>query len=127
MAAYAASKAALTAADRALTRELRAAGITINMLLATKAAEWHYNGFETLAEVPADDYDGTSALVHHYRNAVYSRAAALVLDRLRGYTTTRKGAEDVEARDQRADDLLAESHRAVRAILGQPGTVVELI
>ena len=29
MAAYAASKAALTAADRALTRELRAAGITV--------------------------------------------------------------------------------------------------
>lgn len=81
----------------------------------------------TLAEVPAEQIGGESALVHHYRRAVYCLARANIIERLRDYDTTAKGDDRAEDLDQTVTDLRRDARFAVRAILGITHTTVELI
>jgi len=84
-------------------------------------------GHERLADVPADQIQGESELLHLYRRAIYCSAGAELAERYRDYSATGDGAERAEALTQTPDDYRRDARWAIRSILGRVHTTVELI
>jgi len=112
--------------DQAL-RALQSAILSTNRALAGWKAEQAAAGHATLADVPADAYGEQTELELHYKAAVHATAKALLMDARRQTDTTADGHDRADALEHSADDYRAESTRALRAMLGQTGTTVELI
>jgi len=77
--------------------------------------------------VPASSLNGTSALVQRYLRAVRCLAAANLVERFRSFDTTNDGHLYADRLDATIDDLRRDARWAVRDILGQRRTTVELI
>lgn len=84
-------------------------------------------GHATLADVPASSLNGISALVQRYLRAVRCLAAANLVERFRSFDTTNDGHLYADRLDATIDDLRRDARWAVRDILGQRRTTVELI
>lgn len=84
-------------------------------------------GHASLAAVPAEEMDGQSRLVLLWRRAVYSFAAADLLETHRDLTVSDMGSQRATLHGESADDHKRNATRAIRALLGQSGTAVELI
>ncbi|WP_313128948.1 head completion/stabilization protein [Stutzerimonas nitrititolerans] len=84
-------------------------------------------GHEHLADVPADQIQGESELLHLYRRAIYCSAGAELAERYRDYSATGDGAERAEALTPTADEYRRDARWAIRSILGRVHTTVELI
>lgn len=104
-----------------------AAMISVNRELRTLKLRYMAEGADTLAEVPADQINNESELVHTYRRAIYSEASAEVAERYRNYSATEAGAAKGEAEDQTADDYRRDKRFAIRDLLGISRTTVELL
>jgi hypothetical protein len=104
-----------------------AAIISVNRELRTLKLRYMAQGAETLADVPADQIQDESELVHIYRRAIYSTASAEVFERYRTYSATNSGAAKGEEEEQSADDYRRDARFAIRDLLGISRTTVELL
>ena len=104
---------------------IEAIATTNQALLAWRFAT--ADGVASLAEIEADEIDGTSTLVHRYQRAVGCLTKALLLERLRDYDATGKGDRKAEALTDPIDDCRRDHLNAIADITGAPRTTVELI
>lgn len=104
-----------------------AAMISVNRELRTLKLRYMAEGADTLADVPADQINNESELVHTYRRAIYSEASAEVAERYRTYSATEAGAAKGEAEELSADDYRRDKRFAIRDLLGISRTTVELL
>lgn len=84
-------------------------------------------GHASLAAIPAEQMGGESRFVLLWRRAVYSLAAADLLETHRDLTVSEMGSQRATLHGESADDHKRNATRALRALLGQSGTAVELI
>lgn len=85
------------------------------------------NGYATLADVPAEEIDEQSILVHRYRRAVGCLAKALLLERLRDFDSTGKGDKKAEGLTDPIDDHRRDHLNALADITGRSRCTIELI
>lgn len=95
-------------------------------------AAWQYRqaaaGFEDLAAVaPQAQVDGEGQFVTLFQRAVAMQAAAELADRNPDLTATRHGQDRQEDRLNMADDFRRSAVRAIRAIMGETGALVDLV
>jgi hypothetical protein len=87
--------------------------------------EWNSaNGAATLADVPDDE---PGRLVHLYRRAVYERTKADLMERMIGVSATADGQKRAESQDPAIGDHYRNALWAIRDIIGERRTTVELI
>lgn len=118
--------------DGTVTPErLRAATVeamaSVNQDLATWRATQEATGFAALEAVPAPRIDDASVHVTRYVRAVYCLAKANLTERYRDFDTTHDGRTRATELESPIDDLRRDARWAVRDILGQRRTTVELI
>lgn len=98
----------------------------------TELADWQaariFEGKAELAAVDPDNHiDGQPVLVVLFLRAVTMLAAAELADRHLDLTATREGIDRAEARVNMADDFRRSAVRAIRAIIGETGALVDLV
>lgn len=84
-------------------------------------------GYAALAEVPAEQINDESELLHLYRRIVYCRALAELIERYRSYDTTNSGEQKVTEEQTSPDQLRRDARFALRNILGVSQNTVELL
>jgi hypothetical protein len=85
-------------------------------------------GFDSLASVdPQPLIDGEGQFVTLFQRAVTMTAAAELADRNPDLTATRVGFDQQKDRLSMADDFRRSATRAIRAILGETGALVDLV
>jgi hypothetical protein len=99
----------------------------VNSDLSGWAISRQAEGHAELADVPSQTIAGESVLVHWYRRAVYSMARANLYERYLDSSATAEAVKDAEPRNLTADDLYRDARFAIRDILGETHTTVELI
>jgi hypothetical protein len=99
----------------------------VNSDLSGWAINRQGEGHATLADVPSQTIADEPVLVHWYRRAVYSMARANLYERYLDSAATAEAVKDAGARDQTADDLYRDARFAIRDILGETHTTIELI
>ncbi|AEB58226.1 head completion/stabilization protein [Ectopseudomonas mendocina] len=104
-----------------------AAMISVNRELRTLKLRYMAQGAETLKDVPAEQIQDESELVHTYRRAIYSTASAEVAERYRTYSATNSGAAKGEQEEQSADDYRRDARFAIRDLLGISRSTVVLL
>lgn len=96
--------------------------------LATWRLEQVAAGKATLAAVdPEDTINGEPIAVMQFTRAVRLMAAAELADRHKDIIIARPGAERAEERACMADDFRRDATRAIRAMTGETGTLVDLV
>lgn len=84
-------------------------------------------GTAALADVAAEEIDGTSILIHRYQRAVGCLAKALILERTRDFDATGKGERKAEFLTDPIDDCRRDHLAALADITGRPRSTIELI
>ncbi|WP_252275252.1 head completion/stabilization protein [Pseudomonas subflava] len=84
-------------------------------------------GHSALADVPVEQIQNESQLLHQYRRAVYCRALAELVERYTSFDATNSGDQKVTEEETSADQLRRDARWAVRDILGISHTTVELL
>jgi hypothetical protein len=110
---------------------LRAALVNAIMHINTTLDSWKNEqiagGFSTLDDIEAEEIDGTSINLQHYKRAVYFHAKAELIDQYLDADVTASGVQRAEEKGETADDYRRGSILAIRSILGRPQSTVELI
>ncbi len=101
--------------------------ISVNRDLAQWRSARESEGLATLAAVPAEPINGESVHLHSYRRAVYAMTRANLLERYTDYSATGDGVKGADAKEVSSDDLYRDARFAIRDILGETHTTVELI
>lgn len=113
------------------TERLRHAVIDAIAAVNSDLSGWAINrraeDYEHLDDVPSQTINNESVLVHWYRRAVYSMARANLYERYLDSSATADAVKDAEPRNLTADDLYRDARFAIRDILGETHTTVELI
>lgn len=84
-------------------------------------------GTAALADVAAEEIDGTSILIHRYQRAVGCLAKALILERARDFDATGKGERKAEFLTDPIDDCRRDHLAALADITGRPRSTIDLI
>lgn len=84
-------------------------------------------GFKTLSAVPAEIIGGSSIHLYRYKQAVYCRTKAGLLERYRDYDTANSGNKKAEDMPESIDDLRRDASWAISEIQGLPHCTIELI
>lgn len=101
--------------------------IEANRELAAYRTARKAEGHATLAEVPGEQINDESELLHLYRRIVYCRALAELIERYRSYDTTNSGEQKVTEEQTSPDQLRRDARFALRNILGVSQNTVELL
>lgn len=101
--------------------------IEANRELAAHRTARKAEGHAALAEVPAEQINDESELLHLYRRIVYCRALAELIERYRSYDTTNSGEQKVTEEQTSPDQLRRDARFALRNILGVSQHTVELL
>lgn len=83
--------------------------------------------YNSLKEVPSEQYGEVSQYEHHYQSAVFNKAKALLLENYRDFDSTKSGHERADQMEERVDDYLRRSRESIRALLGTAKITIELI
>lgn len=102
-----------------IERLIQANMITVNDDLQAWACEQMRKGYAYLHHVPAEHYGDKSKLIIYYEQAVFARCKADILRNHANYDLTKKGAEELDKREQNSLWYVSESTSAVRKILGR--------
>ncbi|EFA6760041.1 head completion/stabilization protein [Escherichia coli] len=73
-------------------------------------------GYASLAEVPAEQLDGKSERIHHYFNAVYCWARAMLNERYQDYDATASGVKRGEELAEASGDLWRDARWAISRV-----------
>lgn len=84
-------------------------------------------GYHSLAEVPAEQFDGKSQRVHHYHNAIFCWARAVINERYQDYDATASGVKRGEELAEAIGDLWRDARWAISRVQDAPHCTVELI
>ncbi|MDE3738597.1 head completion/stabilization protein [Pseudomonas resinovorans] len=98
-----------------------------NRELAPFKARHQGAGHTSLQSIPADQVDGQSRLEILYRRALYCGAGAELTERYRALDSSAEGHDKADALTPSIDELRRDQRWAIRDLLGQPRTTVELI
>jgi hypothetical protein len=82
---------------------------------------------QTLADVPASKIDGKSTHENDYQRAVFCLAKAELIERYQDYDSTGSGTARAEELEGTIDDYKRQAIIAIRRILAQPQSTIELI
>lgn len=104
-----------------------AAAISVNREFAKWRRAKQAEGYATLADVPAEQIEEKSELVHLYQRAIYASTGAEICERYRSYDSTNSGNQNAEELTPSIDELRRDQRWAVRDFLGLGRTTVELI
>lgn len=99
----------------------------VNGELAAWRAQQVAAGYDTLAEVPAEEIAGATIKTHRYLRAVGCIAKASLLERYRDYDTTARGDRKADVMENPIDDLRRDARWAISDIQGLGRTTIELI
>jgi Fe-S-cluster formation regulator IscX/YfhJ len=117
-----------TIAHERLVEAIRFAAIEVIGELTEWQIDQNASGFDTLAAVePQPSIDGEGQFVTLFQRAVTMTAAAELADRNPDLTATRVGFDQQKDRLNMADDFRRSATRAIRAIVGETGTLVDLV
>ena len=78
-------------------------------------------------DVEAEEINGESELKQLYLRAVYATTKANLIERYRDYDATGDGHKSADKLELSADDLYRDARFAIRDIIGETHTTVELI
>ncbi|PHI29237.1 head completion/stabilization protein [Budvicia aquatica] len=84
-------------------------------------------GYSSLSAVPADSIGGHSIHLFRYKQAVYCKTKAGLLERYRDYDATNSGNQKAEEMPDSIDDLRRDAAWAISEIQGLPHSTIELI
>lgn len=84
-------------------------------------------GFNGLAEVPAEQLAGRSVRLHHYENAVWCWARAVLNERYQDFDATAAAAKRGEELEDATGDLWRDARWAISRVQNAPHCTVELI
>jgi hypothetical protein len=84
-------------------------------------------GFNSLANVPAEKLAGRSVRLHHYENAVWCWARAVLNERYQDFDATAAAAKRGEELDDATGDLWRDARWAISRVQNAPHCTVELI
>lgn len=84
-------------------------------------------GYQSLAEVPAEQFDGKSQRVHHYHNAIFCWARAVINERYQDYDATASGVKRGDELAEAIGDLWRDARWAISRVQDAPHCTVELI
>lgn len=101
--------------------------MTVEIDLRAFAAASIAAGYASLAAVPAPQLDGQSVQLIRYHRAVALYAKAELIDRHRDFDTTAAGGAQADELTPTIGELRRDAQHAVRDILGQNRTCVDLI
>ncbi len=104
-----------------------AAAISVNREFAAWRRAKQAEGYATLADVPAEQIEDKSELVHLYQRAICAATGAEICERYRSYDSTNSGNQNAEELTPSIDELRRDQRWAVRDFLGLGRTTVELI
>lgn len=111
-----------------LVGAVRGALVTVLRELADWTAQAILDGHASLAAVrPVPEIDGEAAIVHAFRRAVQFHAAAELAELHRDVSTTAEGSSRADTQMLTAAEYRRMATHAVRDILAQTRTDVELI
>lgn len=82
---------------------------------------------DKLDDVPADEINGESVLLHLYRRAIYCNIGAELSERYRAYDTTAQGNQRADDLTPSIDEYRRDARFAIRDLLKKVRTTVELI
>lgn len=116
-----------TITDERLTEAALIAISNINDRLASFQAHHQRSGIARLADVSERELGGERRLVLLYRRAVYSTIKADLIERYRDYDSTDDGQRRADQLGPAIDEQRRNATWAVRDIIGESRTVVELI
>lgn len=103
------------------------AAINLNRELKDWRAIQQAAGYSELTDVPAEQVQQVSVLVHQYRRAIEAGTGAEVCERYRSYDSTNSGNKNAEELTPTIDDYRRDLRWAVRDFLGINRSTVELI
>lgn len=84
-------------------------------------------GYRMLSDVPAEELDGKSERLHHYSNAVYCWARAVLNERYQDYDATASGVKRGEELAEASADLWRDARWAISRVQDASHCTVELI
>lgn len=116
-----------TVTDERVVRALTTAMMDVNRELSAWKDAQVVLGYNTLAEVPAQNYGTVTEYQHYYTNAVYSKAKAELVEFYNDSDTTDEGLRRFIGFLPAGEAYLRESKEAIRNILGESHLTVELI
>lgn len=115
-------------ASPARTREqLLQAMISVNAELSCWRLVQISKGFDRLIDVSAAALGGENQLAALYRRAVYSCAAAVIVEQYRGHDASVDSVKKAEDQRPLIDEYRRDKREAIAAIQGRSRAVVELI
>ena len=85
------------------------------------------HGFNGLADVPAEQLAGRSVRLHHYENAVWCWARAVLNERYQDFDATAAAAKRGEELEDATGDLWRDARWAISRVQNAPHCTVELI
>ena len=80
-----------------------------------------------LANVAAEQIDGVSVKVWHYKQAVFNEAKADLTERYRDFDSTKSGHKEADKLETGINDYRQKSREHIRALLGTPRAIIGLI
>lgn len=116
-----------TVTDKRLTHAVINAISSVNRDLSDWRQEQKTAGATTLNDVEAEEINGESELKQLYLRAVYATTKANLIERYRDYDATGDGHKSADKLELSADDLYRDARFAIRDIIGETHTTVELI
>ncbi len=116
-----------TVTDERLTHAVINAISSVNRDLAVWKQAQQADGIATLADAAADEINGESELKQLYLRAVYATAKANLIERYRDYDATGDGHKSADKLELSTDDLYRDARFAIRDIIGETHTTIELI
>lgn len=84
-------------------------------------------GFNSLANVPAEELAGRSVRLHQYENAVWCWARAVLNERYQDFDATAAAAKRGEELEDATGDLWRDARWAISRVQNAPHCTVELI
>ncbi|MBF0783893.1 head completion/stabilization protein [Muribacter muris] len=116
-----------TVTNERLKRAVIEAIATVNKDLKPFRLTQQTKGTQSLADSDDEQINGESVLVHHYKQAVFSLATALLYEHYRSFDSTKDGHDKSTELQHTAGDLRRDYHFAVREIRGENGLISELL
>ncbi|MFM2477305.1 head completion/stabilization protein [Celerinatantimonas sp. MCCC 1A17872] len=113
--------------DARLEQATMGAMFSVNMELKSYALEQQSNGYSNLNAVPDVNIGGTSRPVWLYQRAVFSTAAAELTEHYRSYDSSGDGLDTAELLSYSIDEYRRDARWAIRDLLGQSRSTVDLL
>jgi hypothetical protein len=110
-----------------LRRAIKSAIAEVNAELFTYRRDRMADGYQLLAEVPAEQLDGESLRVSEYQNAVSAMTLALLSEQYRSLDTTATGARKAEGVEASIDELWRCARQAISNVAERSHCIIGLL